>query len=484
MSESKKKTVLSSFFFKFLESCGTQDIAFVVSVLLARRISPADYDVLGLLMVFVTIFQVFVQSGLNTALIQRKDVDETDLSSVFYASMGIALAAYLLLFFSAPAIAGYFGKPSLRPTLRVVALVLLPGAYHSVQLAVITRRMQFKKLMWASLGANVISGTVGIAMAYGEMGVWALVGQQLVNQLALCVILSFLLDWRPRRLFSWQKLKSLYSFGWKILLSSLIDTIYNNLRSVVIGKKYDEGSLAYYNRGKQFPELLINSVNGSIQSVMLPALSGEQDRLTQMRAMLRRSVTVSSYLVFPLLTGLALVARPMVALLLTDKWLPCVPFLQICCVDFAFYPIHTANLQAINAQGRSDIFLKLEVIKKIYGFAILLVTVFCFDSALAIVTGGAVSTLISAIVNAWPNKKLLGYGYIDQMRDLLPTLGLTLAMGVAVYALGLLPLSDLSLLLVQVAGGVAVYGALSALLKVENYTYIKGLLRGLRSRTL
>ncbi len=484
MSESKKKTVLSSFFFKFMESCGTQGIAFVVSVLLARRISLADYDTLGLLLVFVAVFQVFVQSGLNTALIQRKEVDETDLSSVLYASLAIAVGAYGLLFFLAPTIACYFGKPLLSPTLRVVSLVLLPGAYHSVQLAVITRRMQFKKLMLASLGANLLSGAAGIAMAYSGLGIWALVTQQLVSQVALCVIVSFLVDWRPRALFSLTKLKSLYSFGWKILVSSLIDTLYNNLRPIIIGKKYDEGSLAFYNRGKQLPELLMTAVNGSIQSVMLPALSGEQDRLEQMRAMLRRSVTVSSYLVFPMMMGLALVARPLISLLLTEKWLPCVPFLQICCVDFAFYPIHTANLQAINARGRSDVFLRLEIIKKIYGIAILLVSVFCFDSALAIVAGGAVSTLISALVNAWPNKKLLGYGYFDQIRDLLPTFVITLLMGAAVYALGLLPLGNFPLLAVQILGGAAVYGALSALLRVESFCYLKELLRGLRSRTL
>ena len=482
MSETKKRTAGRSFLFKLAESAGTQAISFVVYIILARLLSPGDYGVLTLLMVFVNLSRVFVQSGLNTALVQKLEVDETDLSSVFYLSLGISGGCYALLYFGAPAIAAYYRQPELTALLRVLAFTLFPGALNSVQQAVIARRMAFRKMMTAGILAAALSGAVGIGMVYGGLGVWALIGKEISNQVLLCVVLLFTVDWRPRLLFSWRKVKNLFSFGWKLLVSGLIETLYNNLRSLVIGKRYTEDQLGFYSRGKQFPEMLMNAVNGSIQSVMLPLFSGEQERRAQLKAMMRRTIMVSSYLVFPMMAGLALVARPMVSLLLTDKWLPCVPFIWICCADFAFYPVHTSNLQAINAMGRSDVFLKLEIIKKAYGLAILAISVFCFDSVEIIAAGSVVSTLVGTFVNAAPNKKLLGYSYGEQVKDLLPSLGMTLLMGAAVWAAGLLPLSSLPLMLVQMAVGAGVYAGLSLLFKPEAYLGMADMVNALRAK--
>ena len=483
MSEVTKRTAGKSFLYKFAESVGTQGISFIVGIVLARLLSPSDYGVLALLMVFINISRVFVQSGLNTALIQKLEVDETDLSSVFYLSLGISAGCYALLWFAAPAIAAFYAQPQLTDLLRVLALVLLPGALNAVQLAVVARQMAFHRLMVGSIAANAISGAVGIGMAYAGLGAWAMIGQQLVNQVAICVILWFMVDWRPKLLFSWSKVKTLFSFGWKLLVSSLIETVYNNLRTLVIGKWFNKDQVGYYNRGKLFPELLMNSVNGSIQSVMLPMFSGEQERPERLKAMMRRTIMVSSYLVFPLMAGLALVARPMVSLILTDKWLPCVPFLWICCADFAFYPVHTSNLQAINAMGRSDVFLRLEIIKKAYGLVILAITVFCFHNVFVIAAGSVLSTLIATFVNASPNKKLLGYSYLEQVKDLLPSLGMTAVMGVAVWAVSLLPLGNLPLMLLQMVTGVAVYAGLSVWLKPEAYRGVKDMVGALRKRS-
>ena len=482
MSESKKRTAGRSFLFKLAESTGTQGISFLVGIVLARLLDPSDYSVITLLMVFINISRVFVQSGLNTALIQRLSVDETDLSSVFYLSLGISGGCYALLYFAAPMIADFYRQPELAALMRVLALVLFPGALNSVQQAVIARQMAFRRLMVASIVSNLISGAVGIAMAVARLGAWALVVQQLLSQLALCAILLVTVDWRPRLLYSWQKVKSLFSFGWKLLVSSLIETVYNNLRTLVIGRAFDKDQLGFYNRGRQFPELLMNNVNGSIQSVMLPVLASEQENRARMKAMTRRGIMVSSYLVFPMMAGLALVATPMVRLLLTDKWLPCVPFLWICCADFAFYPVHTSNLQAISALGRSDVFLRLEIIKKSYGLAILAVSVFCFNNVYIVAAGSVLSTLIATFVNAAPNKKLLGYSYGEQVRDLLPSLGLTAVMSVAVWAAGLAPLSPLPQLLLQVLVGAAVYGGLSLALKPEAYRGLLDMARALRGK--
>jgi len=482
MSESRSQKTASSFLFKITESIGMQGISLVVSLLLARKLDPSDYGVLGMLMVFIAVAQVFVQSGLNTALIQKKNADETDLSSAFAVSFGMAAALYALLFFLSPWFAAVFDMPALKNTLRVMALILLPGSLISVQNAVVARRMAFRRLMIASLCATALSGTVGLCMAWSGAGYWAVGGQQRTKQRARAVLLLVLVKWRHKRVFSFERVKGLVRFSWKLLVSSLLETGFVNLRSAVIGVRFSDAALGFFTRGKQFPELLMNAVNGSIQSVMLPVLSEQQDAPDRMKQLMRRSVVLSSFLVVPMMAGLAAVAEPLIRLLLTDKWLPCVPFLQLCCIDFAFYPIHTANLQAINAKGRSDVFLKLELIKKSYGLIILLVSVLCFDSVMAIAWGGVISTLVSAVVNAHPNKKLLSYGYLEQMHDILPSILLSLVMFGAVYAMNALALPAAVLLVLQILTGAAVYAGLALLFRLESAQFLLQMLTKLKFR--
>ena len=476
--ESNKSVVIKSLIFKFIERCGYQGIAFIVQIVLARLLDPTDYGVLTLLTIFINISQVFVQSGFNTALIQRKDVTKKDYSSVFYLSISIALLLYAVLFFLAPFIADYYDMPQLKQVLRVMALILIPGAFNSIQNAKIAKEMKFKQLMYCTLGAVIISGVVGITMAYMGFGVWALVGQQFSNQVSICIIMLLVVKWRPMAVFEISRIKVLFSFGWKLLCSALLDTIYSELRSLVIGKKYNAATIGYYNRGKQFPQLIINNVNGAIQSVMLPALSKEQDNKTKMKTMMRRSIVTSSFIIFPIVMGLAVIAEPMVSLILTDKWLPCVPYLRVYCFIFAFYPIHSANLQTLNAQGRSDKFLKLEIIKKTYGIVVLLITVFCFDSPLAIALGGAVTTFISCFVNASPNKKILNYSYFEQIKDILPSMIISVIMGLVVYCVLFFNLSSWLTIIIQISVGVVVYIGLAEIFKLECYCYLKNMIFG------
>lgn len=468
-----KSGVIKSLIYKFIERCGYQGIAFIVQIILARLLDPTDYGMLTLLTIFTQIAQVFVQSGFNTALIQRKDATERDFSSVFYVSLTISVLLYGVLFFASPLIADFYDMPELKGIMRVLALILIPGAFNSIQNAKIAKEMQFKKLMYCTLGAVVISGTVGILMAYLGFGVWALVAQQLSNQVAVCLIMMFVVKWRPKAVFELDRVKVLFSFGWKLLCSNLIDTLYKDLRSLVIGKKYDSGTLGFYNRGKQFPELIINNINGAVQSVMLPALAKHQSDKVRMKSMMRRSIVTSSFIIFPIVMGLAVTAEPLISLILTDKWMPCVPYMRIYCFTMAFYPIHSANLQALNAQGRSDIFLKLEIIKKLFGIVILLITVFCFHSPIAIAMGGAVATLISCFINASPNKKLLQYNYFEQMKDILPSAGISLIMGAAVYCVQFLGLASWLTLLIQIPLGIVIYIALAELFRLECYKYLK-----------
>jgi teichuronic acid exporter len=465
-----KSRVLSSLFWKLMERGGTQGIQFIVQIILARLLLPADYGIIALVVIFTSIAGVFVQSGLNTALIQKKDADEADFSSVFYLSLFIACLIYIVLFLAAPFIAAFYKIPEITPVFRVLSITLFFGAFNSIQNAVVARNLDFKKLFFSSTGAILISGTVGIYMAYTDFGVWALVGQQISNQLFVTLILWFTVKWRPQLLFSLERVKALFSFGWKLLVSALIDTVYRDLRSLIIGKMYSPVMLGFYNRGQQFPSLIVSNINGSIQSVMLPVLSSQQDNRTRVKEIMRRAIVTSSFVVFPMMIGLAITAEPLVKLLLTDKWLPSVPFLQIFCAVYALWPIHTANLQAINALGRSDIFLKLEIIKKIMGLSILAVTV--FYGVYAIALGQVLGGIISTFINAYPNKQLLGYSYKEQWNDVMPSLLLSLMMGAVVYSFKWFEFSVLITLIIQVCIGAILYIGLAWMFKLECFYYL------------
>ena len=457
---------------KLLERFGVHGVQFVLQIILARLLSPEHYGVLSIMIIFTTLANVFIQNGFNSALIQKKNVTDEDYSSAFWVTLSIAIVAYIILFFSAPLIADFYSMPDIVRPFRCLGLMLIPGAFNSIQLAKVSREMNFKKVFISNLGAIILSGAGGVLLAYMGAGIWALVAQNLINVCVASIVMMFTVRWFPKFVFNFKRVKELFSFGWKLLVSGLIDTLYQDLRSLVIGKKYDSGTLGYYNRGKHFPQFLMNGINGSIQSVMLPAMAKEQDEKTKVKAMMRTSMSVSAYIIFPMMAGLAAVASPLISVILTDKWLPAVPYLIIYCFVLAFYPIHSCNLQAINAMGRSDIFLKLEIIKKIMGVSALVIAVFCFNSPIAIAMTGVFTTLISSFINAFPNKKLIGYSYFEQIRDLLPSLFVSLAMFAMVYAMSFVNLPSAVLLVLQIITGVAIYIALSAIFKLKEFRFL------------
>jgi teichuronic acid exporter len=460
-----------------MERGGTQGIQFVIQIVLARLLIPEDYGIIALVIIFINISNVFVQSGFNTALIQKKNVDEIDFSSVFYLSLFVAVLLYIGLFFSAPFIARFYENQLFVPVLRVLSLTLFFGAFNSIQNAVISREMQFRKLFISSTVAILVSGSIGIYMAYYNFGVWALVGQQITNQLLVILILLYTVRWSPKFLFSFKRVKVLFSFGWKLLVSSLLTTVYMDLRSLIIGKMYNPAMLGFYNRGQQFPSIITTNINGSIQSVLLPVLSSQQDNKQRVKDMVRRAIVTSSFLIFPMMVGLAITAESMVKILLTDKWLPCVPFLQIFCIVYALTPIHTANLQAINAIGRSDIFLKLEIIKRVIGLFILGVTV--FYGVYAIALGQVLSGIIATFINAHPNKVLLKYGYVEQIKDIIPSLLLSLIMGLSIYSINWLEMNAWPTLLAQVCIGIVLYMGMAWIFKLECFRYLISTIRGI-----
>lgn len=458
---------------KLLERFGVQGISFLLQIILARILSPDDYGVLSIMIIFTTLANVFIQTGFNTALIQNKDVREEDYSSVFWISIIIAFIMYFLLFNIAPIIGRFYNMPSIVTPFRVLSLILFPGALNSIQLAKVSKELDFRQVFISNIGAILISGFIGITLANIGLGVWALVFQNLFNIIIACFVMHFTVGWKPKLICNFRRVKTLLSFGWKILLSSLIDTLYQDLSSLVIGKKYSSSMLGYYNRGKQFPQFLIGAINGALQSVMLPAMSKQQDNRIQVKSLMRISIMLSSFIIFPMMAGLAGVADSLVSLLLTDKWLPCVPFMQIFCFSLAFYPVHSCNLQAINAMGRSDIFLKLEIIKKGIGILLLAISIFCFTSPIAIAMTGVITSLIGCFINAYPNKILIGYSYHEQFKDIIPSFILSLIMFVCILPLKQLNLPSMLILLAQMVAGIFVYMSLSLLLKVKALNYFR-----------
>lgn len=482
MEENKitKNKVVSSMIWKFLERCGFQFVQFFLSIILARLLTPSDYGVIALILVFTQISNVFISSGFGTALIQKKDSDELDFSSVFYLSLFVAFVCYFILFFLAPTIAKFYNNELLIGYIRVVAISLFFSAINGVQGTYVSKKMQFKRFFFSSMGAVLGSGIIGVILAYNGFGVWALVMQHVFSGFFSFVILWFTVKWRPKLIFSFARVKTLFSFGWKLLCSGLLDTVFKNIYSLIVGRIYKSQVLGYFNRGQQFPQVIASNLNGSIQSVMLPTLSANNDNPSEVKKITRRSISTSAFVLMPCMFGLAAVAEPLVKVLLTDKWLPCVPFLQLACISYALYPIHTANLTGINALGRSDIFLKLEIIKKCVTVLNILITLPFGIYAMAI--GQVVSGFISTFINAYPNKKLMGYSYFEQWKDLIPSFVLSIVMACIVWCMNFLPLIPLLLLIIQIIVGIIVYVVLAKLFKVEVYNYFVNTLKGFIKR--
>lgn len=469
------KSVTTNLLWKFLERCGAQGVSFIVSIILARLLAPEAYGTIAIVMVFITVLQVFVDSGFGNALIQKQGADDLDFSTVFYFNIVLSITLYLLMFIVSPFIAAFYGDSSLTLILRTLSLTVVFSGVRNVQQAYVSKQMIFKKFFYMTMGATIGSAVTGIVMAYVGLGVWALVGQQLSNALFCTVILWITVKWRPKRMFSITRLKSLFNFGWKLLTSGLINTIYEDICTLIIGKLYSTTDLAFYNKAKQFPNLIVTNVNTSIDSVLLPTMSAVQDSKETVKAITRRAIKTSTYIMMPFMVGLVVCAESLVELILTAKWLPCVPYMRIFCFTYAFYPIHTANLNAIKAMGRSDLFLKLEIIKKIVGLAFLLSSMWFGVMAMAYTL--LITSILSQIINSWPNKKLLGYSYLEQLKDISENIGLSVIMGVCVFCVGFLNLSPILTLVIQVLLGAAIYILGSALFKLESFNYVLGILK-------
>lgn len=481
-STSLKWKTITSVIWKFVEKVAAQAIHFVVSIILARLLAPEDYGIIALVSVFITICNKLVISGFATSLIQKKDADNLDFSTVFFFSCGMAVVLYVALWFTAPFIAGFYSEYKselLIRVIRVMGLNVFIIAVNSVQQAYVSRTMQFKRYFLSTILGNTISAAVGIGLAVGGYGVWALVAQTLLAALVNGIVLWFTVKWRPQLKFSFKRFKELFSYGWKIFTASIIKVIYNDLRSLVIGK-FSPTDLAFYNKAQSFPQLIDSNVEGTIDSVLFPAISKKQASIDEMRAMLRRAIKTTSYILIPLLVGLSAVSEPVILILLTEEWAPSIPLMQILSFSFVLAPMEIENLQAIKATGRSDIVLKLEIIKKVVGILLIIAAIPLGVTAMAV--SAVIVAVFSAIVNAVPNKKLLGYTFKMQIQDILPTLLLSGVMFAVTFPISFLDINIWLMLIIQVIVGSVVYIGLSVIFKVESFKYILGLVKGLLKR--
>ncbi len=468
---STKNKVFSGIFWKFGERLLAQGISFVVSIVLARLLMPKDYGIVAMVIVFITLADVFVSSGFGTALIQKKDADDTDFSTIFYCSMVVSVVIYLILFFAAPLVASFYKTPSLVLVLRVFSLKIPISAYNSIQHAYVSRHMIFKRFFFSTLFGTLLSGVVGIVMALAGFGVWALIGQYLTNSVVDCLVLAFTIPWHPQYKFSWTSAKELMSYGWKVLAADLTGTFFDQLRSLIIGKIYTKADLAYYNKGKQIPTLLSDNISTTVMTVLFPAISNEGNDLVRVKQMIRRAVRVMAYIIFPLMAGCIVVARPLILLLLTSKWQDSIIFMQLLCIQSGIGIIGKTSLQSIKAIGRSDTLLKLEMYKKpVY---IILLVVGAYFSVLGIAITSVIYAFYSVGINGNALKKLINYSLWEQIKDVLQALFLSLIMCGVAWLITFLHLSNIFTLCLQVLIGAGIYIGLSKLLKVESYLYIE-----------
>lgn len=470
-------SLLSNLSWKFAERIASQAVSFVVSIVLARILAPSDYGAIAMVMIFVTLANVIAEGGFSSALIQKKDADKLDFSTVFYFSLVFSIVLYVILYVAAPSISLFYGDgyEVLTPVLRVIGIQVIIYAVNSVQQAYVSKKMMFQKFFWSTLVGTIVSAILGLAMAYSGCGIWALVGQQLSMTVTNVLVLYIVTRKLPGLMFSFERLKGLFNYGAKILGASLLVSLFLDLRSLIIGKLYSSKDLAFFDRGRQFPNLIVVNVNSSVGAVLFPKMSEQQDDTQKIKETCRMSIRFSSFVMMPLMMGLAACGGPLIRLLLTDKWIDCVPFLQLFCIIYMFYPMHTANMQAIKALGHSGTFLKLELLKKIIELICLVLVMKI--SVIAIAVNMAILTTLFTFINAFPNVKYLNYSFVEQMKDITPPIVMSTIMGVSVYLLGqLLTFSDYLNLLVQIIVGISIYVSLSILIKNAEMKFILKLL--------
>lgn len=463
--ESLKKKTVKGVMWSAMERFSTQGVQFVVMIVMARLLSPHDYGIVGLLTIFLAIAQALIDSGFSQALIRKQDRTEVDNNTVFYFNLVVSGGLYVVLFLIAPFVADFYKLPLLCSVMRVVCLGVIFNSLAVVQRALYTARLDFKTQAKASFFSAVVSGVIGISLAYYGAGVWALVIQQLINLALNTILLWIMSSWRPQLCYSWEAFRELFSFGSKMLASGLLDTIYVNIYPIVIGKLFSASSLGHYTRAQQFAHFPSSNLTGILQRVSYPVLCEIQNDDVRLAEAYRRLLKLSAYIIFPLMVGVSSVSQALVNITIGSRWQYCALLLQIICFSYMWYPIHAINLNLLQVKGRSDFFLKLEIAKKLVG-----VSVLCFTYRFgleAMCFGNIASSLLCLVINTYYTGRLINVGFLKQMRDLLPTLVVCLFMYALILVINQFIYSDVLQLLVSILVGISFYIAVTYILKFK-----------------
>lgn len=474
MAESLKRKTLKGTIWSSVERFSVQGIQFAVMIIMARVLTPDDYGLVGMLAIFIAISQSLIDSGFSQALIRKLDRSQTDNSTVFYFNIAVGIVLYLALFFCAPLIARFYTQPLLIPLTRLIGLGLIFNSLAVVQRALLTVELDFKTQAKASLIGALLSGVTGIWMAYNGYGVWSIAVQQIVNLGVVTLALWILSHWKPAWSYSWKSFRELFGFGSKLMLSGLLNTAFENIYLIVIGKVYKAADLGYFTRAQNFSSLISANTTGILQRVTYPVLCSIQNDDDRLRDAYRKLLRLAAFIIFPLLVGLGAVGRPLILTLLTDKWLFSATLLIPLCLSGMWYPVHAINLNLLQVKGRSDLFLRLEVIKKLVAVCVLCITIPM--GLLPMCWGMVLTSIIALIINTHYTGKLIGLGFFKQMKDLLPSLILSLIMGVAVYTtMHYISVSPIVDLLIGFFEAIAIYAGCSILFRFKEWGYIKSL---------
>ena len=473
MSESLKSKTVKGVGWSFADNIANQGITFLVGLGLARMLTPAEYGLIGIILIFVNIFNSIVNSGFSAALIRKKDATDDDYSTVFITNMAISVVLAIALFFSAPLIADFFNQPQLDALSKAMSCIVIINALGLVQFTILTKRIDFKTHTKISLIASISSGIIGIGMAFAGYGVWSLVGQQISRQLLNTLLLWLYNKWIPKMHFSTKSFKELFGFGWKLLVSSLIDVAWRDIYQVIIGKCYSPATLGHYTYANQYGSIFSSNLTSIIQRVSYPVLSSIQDDKDRMKQAYRRVIKVTMLVTFVLMLGLAAVAQPLILVLIGEQWIIASYFLPIICLQMFLYPLHAINLNMLQVQGRSDLFLRLEIIKKAIAVIPLLLGIFI--DIYWMLWGSVFTGIFAFYLNSYYSGKFLGYSTADQVKDILPSFGIAAIMAIITYLISLLPLSPFILLPLQIIVGAVITIVLCEIIKPEEYKELKSI---------
>lgn len=470
-----KSKIISGMVWKFGERVIAQGVSFIVSMVLARLLMPEDYGTVSVVLLFINIANVLINNGLSVALIQQKEVSQREFSTVFYCNLLLGIFLYVVLYVTAPLIARIYKTPELVSILPILALILPLTSIQSIQNAYVSKKMLFQKFFFSTLGGTIFSGIVGIGMAMAGFGAWALVAQYMVNVIVNILIMFISIDWRPTLEFSFSDIVPLVQYGWKVLCTDLIGNFSNQLNEFIIGSRYSTLDLAFYSKGKQLPHMVSNNIYTTILSVLFPAMSIINDNKAEVKQMSRKSIQLLSFVMFPVMTGLIVVAEPVIILLFTEKWLEAVPFMRIICLEGMISVVGTITLQSLKAMGRSDIMLNLEFIKKPIYF--LLVILLMRHGVLAMVWALPIKAIVELVLNALPTNKIISYNLVEQLLDCLPALALSCVMAIIVHGISLFQWNLYLTLIVQIVAGVVSYFLIACITRNSSMMFLIGMVQ-------